>query len=131
MREIKFRAWIKDDDIPEGYMVEPADNLFVDIRKGTLNIRNWEGKVIPYPEDSYVLMQYSGIKDDNNKEIYEGDIAKIKVGHMETYNAKVLFDVGAFIFEDVNIHQKYVIWESLSRCVIIGNIYENPEFLGV
>ena len=46
MREIKFRAWIKDEDVPSGYMFDGADNTFVNTRNGVYAIEYYEGKII-------------------------------------------------------------------------------------
>ena len=53
MREIKFRAW--DKDLLKMYS-------------------KWT--VIPDDDRSHILMQYTGLKDKNGVEIYEGDILK-------------------------------------------------------
>jgi len=66
MREIKFRAW--DKDLHKMY-------------------NKWT--VIPDDDRSHILMQYTGLKDKNGKEIYEGDIVKHKNG--KNYEVKFGF----------------------------------------
>lgn len=70
MREIKFRAW----DEVNGKMRWGNDNLMLTLG-GCLH---WDfaGNVEPIPkhENNYTLMQYTGLKDSEGREIYEGDI---------------------------------------------------------
>jgi uncharacterized phage protein (TIGR01671 family) len=65
-REIKFRAW-------NGKEVKQVDQIT--IGENTWSCENGYGVSIPY-QPSIILMQYTGLKDKNGKEIYEGDIVK-------------------------------------------------------
>ena len=75
----------------------------------------------------YDLMQYTGLKDKNGTEIYEGDI--IWDAHAEIHG-KVTFDEGTFCVE-WKTHIEHL-FEVVSDyyAEVIGNIYENPELLG-
>lgn len=129
MRDIKFRVWDSE-------------------RKKILPIQRHSfktGKSMPYGWNmEYVfddLMQYTGLKDKNGKEIYEGDIVKYKVkGSDKTYTTVMKFneDHGAFLFgiyKGVKMPcgkktrmNKYT-RKSVGSVEVIGNIYENPELL--
>ena len=70
----------------------------------------------------WALMQYTGLKDKNGKEIYEGDILKHKYGGTQ---------FAAVTFHDCSFYTGGVLLQSNHSSVIevIGNIYENPELL--
>ena len=124
MREIKFRAWIKEVD---------------EIREVEY-INFWEKK-ISYPHkfckeyylnadfDEIELMEYTGLKDMKGKEIYEGDILFESFG--EKYY-KVVFENGSFRAEfegDFEEHSFDLIDVVAQGCEVVGNIYENPELI--
>lgn len=79
----------------------------------------------------HTLMQFTGLKDKNGKEIYEGDILR------DTEDiAKVVFEKGAFIAQVKTFGfgwKAYAnLWEYLKDwkdVEVIGNIYQNPELL--
>jgi hypothetical protein len=80
--------------------------------------------------DEIELMQYTGLKDKNDKEIYEGDVIYCD-GYWNLYavwdeeNARF-----AFLCTDWVVTQGHPIQPNISSYCIIGNIYENPELLG-
>jgi len=110
MREIKFRAWDKERE-----EIVPVTQLFWDIL-GNLKT-----------PDSFILMQYTGLKDKNGKEIYEGDICKFQFKRNQGQDiSEVRFDAGEFKFCADGF------FYSVGRCSVIeviGNIYENPELV--
>ena len=70
--------------------------------------------------DPSTVEQYTGLKDKNGQRIFEGDILSLRAGRPHV----VRFKDGAFILEDSAIPISFAI-----KFEIIGNIYDNPEFL--
>lgn len=115
-REIKFRAWYK------------KDGRMIDLYKITPLILNEsiDGLFIPFGED-YELMQSTGLKDKNGKEIYEGDIVKLEGWNPSI--CEVTFDRGGFCIRFGEDDGYYPDIKYVEGNEIIGNIYENSELL--
>jgi len=75
--------------------------------------------------DENTVGQYAGMCDDNEQEIYEGDI--VKYGNEKGI---VVFDEGRFLCDDRGIHVEdlYIAYFN-NDCNIIGNICDNPELM--
>lgn len=86
--------------------------------------------------EDVILMQSTGLKDKNGKEIFEGDILAVETDD-ETLNVNVFWDEehALFMFESKQYNEKEALAELLEDYSypfeIIGNIYENPELLEV
>lgn len=118
MREIKFRAWDKINK--DMFNVESINFQESRVYKDTVSYREF---------NNVDIMQYTGLKDKNGKEIYEGDILFESFG--ERYY-KVVFENGSFRAEfdgDFEEHSFDLIDVVAQGCKIVGNIYENPELM--
>jgi uncharacterized phage protein (TIGR01671 family) len=138
MREIKFKAWDKKNN-----RMANVDSIeFVDALEGRTGINVYvEGKRNSYWleafKDEYELLQYTGLKDTNGKEIYEGDILKAEDPYREkTKNIAVEFINGAYhiewsnmFYEETDITTIYWAKDMDFSFEIIGNIYQNPKLL--
>jgi len=119
MREIKFKAWHKR----EKFMHTVAELHWC---QGELKFYGpgvGEGSF-----GEFELMQYTGLKDKNGKEIYEGDVVDCGLGVRKVkYNHKQ----AAFKYYSLKFNLSFEMLESQIRATdkIIGNIYENPELL--
>ena len=81
--------------------------------------------------EDVILMQSTGLKDKNGKEIFEGDIVKMAkdVYSDPTYYEVIRHRGGAYRLES-NQHG-CELWLRHTNCEVIGNVYENPELLEI
>jgi len=115
-REIKFRAWLKNpvEGLPR--MVPWSSDFFSDSSEVTAF-----GDEFPEPDGDVVLMQYTGLKDKNGREIYEGDIVASEWGDWESgYVISVSMD------DFYNFVEEGYSEEDIE---VFGNIYENPKLI--
>ncbi|MDQ4121671.1 MAG: YopX family protein [Acidobacteriota bacterium] len=86
-----------------------------------------------HPDGSWNVMQFTGLKDKNGVEIYEGDVLRMENYHGEIFIDDVQFRDGAFQVEvrDAEYDLTVIGWldELDIKAEVIGNIYENAELL--
>lgn len=149
-REIKFRAFYN------GKMRYDIDSII--LIRGEVNSVLFEDDMEAYIEKegfvafpTCILMQYTGLKDKNGKEIYEGDILQIKLNdgkigifvvkyniHRRKMDSGWVVDIPSFSFVSVTngfptypIVNNYAGKHDLDIIEVIGNIHENPELLKI
>jgi uncharacterized phage protein (TIGR01671 family) len=135
MREIKFRAWDKSANL----MLYPSRINFGDDGSALTVLIETRRKdsawSISVHGESGVLMQYTGLKDKNGKEIYEGDIYKItyfvnEINPEEKWG-KIIYNHDGFKlkFPCQSNPIKLGSYSNKNNGEVIGNIYENPDLL--
>ena len=126
MRDIKFRAW--DKQTKRLFQVQALQfygaNNTVDAC--WTNGVDFDGEsTLGEPElnnlHNLELMQYTGLKDKNGVEIYEGDIVKLNIPTYKTFTKVIHTLYDAFVLES-NV-------ESNDYIEILGNIHNNPDIL--
>ena len=114
MREIKFRCF--DNEQKKIFGVYGFDEYHV-----------YENSLDDYsksvhPINVCELMQYTGLKDDLGKEIYEGDV----VTYDTDIGQEIVYKDCAFTFKNTEMPLGRFRQQAM---IVIGNIYENPELL--
>lgn len=127
-REIKFRAWDKKENyFMVNFQIMPNGDLRHCIpSKRNPNKLEWT----EINGQNIVLMQFTGLKDKNGKEIYEGDIVSINSPSWGISVKVVEWEFSSFwVGKGRGKGFLYGHLEELSSGMIevIGNIYENPE----
>lgn len=161
MREIKFRAWIPKHHNPDyqewlktakmnrqlGLLKQfeqetgknyndgfvPAMQYGVPVSSAGKLMELEGGWDYQSDNDTAILMQYTGLKDKNGKEIYEGDVVTVKgKSYGGIFTSKVIFHYGMFSLSFGGKAEGMLLGGNgyePRKVEIIGNIYENLELL--
>jgi uncharacterized phage protein (TIGR01671 family) len=141
MRKIKFRAWF------DGHMCEVAklnfwgdpDQATCDMARMSLNEDGNVEEIFEVYLNEVELMQYTGLKDKNGKEIYEGDIVSFEDSDGGYEYPDLVVNTGiveygklGFYFTNrvaVEMDDFYIKDGRCDDIEVLGNIYENPELM--
>ncbi|USZ61299.1 YopX family protein [Lactiplantibacillus plantarum] len=123
---IKFRAWDKQEKrMLVVYRISfdgPIEGAQVHCY---LDDRGAEGSTeYAYDGDGLILEQFTGLKDVNGKDIYEGDILENR-----KYRSIVKFARGKFLADVVGVISRFDLIGEIHGSKVIGNVHANPELL--
>ncbi len=134
MRPIKFRAWDKNTDTMTNVKTLDFE------ADGSVGCAVDSSGISGDIDGEWTLEQYTGLKDDSDKEIYEGDIIKAEAenddGSVDGMIGKVSYDNHTASFVLIPLDNDKEMWsfdnlfdEGFCELFCIGNIHEKPELL--
>ena len=120
MREIKFRAYHKERK-------EIFEIASIDFKEKKAALSNGVIKLLNVDFKQFELLQYTGAKDKNDKEIYEGDIVILNDTEEEN-RCVVKYKYGSYILIDGDLREDLSNVEA-KFLEVVGNVYENKNLL--
>lgn len=120
MRELKFRSWLKNYNCYADVLGFEQGRLFVQFQSGERSQHR-----LYVPIEDCILEQYTGLKDKDGKEIYEGDIVSVR-----NKNRKNEYDIGVVEFGKAAFRCPFLLGKYHSGQVeVIGNVHQNADLL--
>jgi len=115
----KFRVWCKNNREWETHEVlMNQDGILFHVKLG--------GAFLPLNPDTHIPVFFTGLKDKNGKEIYEGDRVRALKHNESPFVNEIVWRDGVLWFGNWN----WIEFQNIFRSIeIIGNIYENPNLL--
>lgn len=120
-REFKFRVWNGTYFISDFYISN--DNVYEDVHGEGDNIHEYH----LYPIRNVIVQQYTGLKDKNNNDIFEGDIVKL-IFNGSSVNGLVHYAHGQYLISFNGFYFNNLLMDS-NNCEVLGNMFENSELL--
>lgn len=118
----KFRAWDKRfSEFVEDFFVSEDGKIYKNTKDTSYGFA-----ISRETSDKVILMQSTGLKDKNGKEIFEFDVVTTSLneknykGVVKRMNGSWLIDTGSKSID---------LWSGINKSLVVGNIYDNPELL--
>lgn len=129
MRPIKYKAYLKEHK--EIVTVDAIDFIEKEI-----TVIDEFGNDYYFPFDEINLMQYTGLKDKNGREIYEGHIIKKDISKFtkldprpEVFYGEVKYYEASFWIDNAKIEHAEPLFDDIDPIQVIGNTFQNGELL--
>lgn len=142
MREILFKAkredngeWVEGNLVHCKASVGKSELCLIVCGAEWLDNPKWFNLCNEHYVDTETVCQYTGLKDSNGNKVWENDVIKIdKPHHTGVYMVKWV--EGGFQYANLNENYSFCFddteqYMDTNNCEVIGNIFDNPELLGV